>query len=498
MAGFYDGLRTRALQFLFGADGLNMPPAEQARYSQYAELLAYQRGQQRRQIKAKDGQADDNLIVNWCGLVIERGISMLFGEGIDFDLPGEGAETPADAYLQAVLDANKQGILLHRLGQYGGTLGTCYVKILPDHLSAGGTTLPKLVALNPAWMEIETLPHDMDEPVRYTQRYTVTERGEDVAHKIVTERNRAVVVDEAGQMRETGDYAAAWTETHYISSRATGGRWVEQSVEDWPYPFAPIHHWQNLPDAFSCYGQSDLADILPIQDRYNFNVGNISKIVRYHAHPKTWMRGSLGTSKASWGADELLQLQGGGGAAGAEPMIANLEMASDLASSREFTKDLREALFTVTRTTDPATIKDTVGALTNFGLRVLFKDELHKVYTKRTLYGDGLLEVVRRVLLLAGMESEPGEIVWPDPLPVNETEQTEALTADIGNGLVSKQTASGLREYDWDLERERIADEQQASDDLGATLLRQFSQGQGGAPAFGQRPAAGAAEAPIT
>lgn len=489
--GITDWARNTALAFLFG-DAATLPPAERQRYERYGELLAYQRGQQRRQLKAKPGQADDNLVVNWCGLVVERGVSMLFGDGISFDLPGEGDETPEDEYIQTVLAANRFDLLLHKLGQFGGTLGTCYLKIVP---AAAGPdlTLPKLVALNPAYMEIGTLPHDMDEAVKYVQRYTLIENGEEVAHRITTARNRAVAVRDDGRMYETGEYAEAWTETHEVSSRATGGRWQEVSVEDWPYPFAPIVHWQNLPDAFSCYGLSDLADVLQIQDRYNFNVGNISKIVRYHAHPKTWSRGKLG-DKVSWGADEIIQLQG---VDAEKASLQNLEMASDLTAAREFGKDLREAVFTITRTTDPATIKDKAGALTNVGLKLMFKDELHKTYTKRELYGAGLLEAVRRLLVLAkAANTEPGEVVWPDPLPVNEVEQTQALKTDVELGLVSKQTASGIRGYEWEDESERMEDEAQAADNVGAGLLRAFGQG-GGASVFGQGNGNGGQQPPV-
>lgn len=481
----YDWGRRTALNFLYGGEPMAMTQYDRERYGAYGQRLAYVRGDHRRPLVVKPNQSDDNLIVNWCGLVIERGVSMLFGEGIEFDLPGEGDETPEDTYIQAVMAANKQGILLHKLGQFGGVLGTCYVKILPER-AGPDRKLPKLVPLNPAYMEVVTMPHDMDEAVCYIQRYNLFENGEDVAHKIVVERNREVAMDDDGKMYETGEYQDAWTETHYIANKATGGQLKQVSVEDWPYPFAPIVHWQNLPDAFSPYGLSDLSDVLAIQDRYNFNASNISKIVRYHAHPKTWVRGKIGGKSLSWGGDEIIQLEGGGSAAGEAASIQNLEMNSDLESSRNFGKDLREALFSVTRTTDPATIKDTVGALTNFGLRVLFKDELHKNNTKRELYGDGLLEVVRRLLILGGAGvTDPGEIIWPDPLPVNESEQVEAFKADLEMGLASKQTVSGLREYDWEQEQQRMADERAASDNVGAAVLRAFGQG-GGASVFGQ------------
>jgi len=68
-------------------------------------------------------------------------------------------------------------------------------------------------------------------------------------------------------------------------------------------------------------------------------------------------------------------------------------------------------------------------------------------------------------------------VVWPDVMPEDENETAMALKTDIDLGLVSKQTASGLRGYVWEDEEERIANEKTASDNIGAALIRAFGQG---------------------
>ena len=50
---------------------------------------SYRNGQQERQLKVKSGDPDDNLTVNFVGLIADRSYSMLFGKGVKFDLPGE-------------------------------------------------------------------------------------------------------------------------------------------------------------------------------------------------------------------------------------------------------------------------------------------------------------------------------------------------------------------------------------------------------------------------
>ena len=65
----------------------------------------YRKGIQAQQIEVKHG-ANDNITVNFVGLVVDRAVTMLFGNGVEFDMPGEG-ETPQDELIRGTWDANK-------------------------------------------------------------------------------------------------------------------------------------------------------------------------------------------------------------------------------------------------------------------------------------------------------------------------------------------------------------------------------------------------------
>jgi len=104
---------------------------------------------------------------------------------------------------------------------------------------------------------------------------------------------------------------------------------------------------------------------------------------------------------------------------------------------------------------------------------------LSKLDDKRGLYGEAIIEINHRLLELANMaNTDGGDVIWPDVLPVNQLEQVTALKTDLEMGLASKQTASHMRGYDWEEEEERLADEAQAGDNVGAALLRAFGQGR--------------------
>jgi hypothetical protein len=422
------------------------------RLDKYKQLVEYWQSRQRRQLKVKIGAADDNLTLNFTNLIVARTVSMLFGGGVTWDI--KGAEQKS--YIEQVFDVNKQELLLHKLGQIGAVYGTCFVKIIPDVLKdpITGDIIPRLVALNPAWMEIEVRADDLETVEAYHIRYTLNE----VAFHEETRR----------------DAGGTWTVKTERADRTTGGRYETVNVVQWPHDFPPILHWQNLPNMLSPYGEADIEHVVELQDRINFVGSNISKIIRHHAHPKTWGRGfNPGQlSQTSWAADEMITLPTDTGE------IQNLEMQSDLESSEKFLEFLRQAMFDVTRTVDLTSMADRIGSLTNFGLRVLYSDALNKNSTKREMYGDALLELNRRLLVLKGYEgeqSDPGEIHWGEAIPQDARETIEALMRDLQMGIVSKQTAARIRGYDWEKEQELLQAEQAQGDSVGAAILRAFS-----------------------
>jgi hypothetical protein len=395
-------------------------------------------------------QADDNIGLNFTGLVVDRSVSMLLGGGIEADF---GENEKADDYIETVYRANNSDILFNKAAQFAGIFGTGYLKIVPDGAATRGSNaviVPRLIALDPLWVSIQTMPEDIETVASYTIRYNVGEK----ARKQVIERN-----------------LINWTITDYEAGRS--GRWEITNQSEWPYPFAPIVHWQNLPQPSDVYGTSDIEDIIEVQDRANFVASNISKIIRYHAHPKTWGRNAGNSSKTSWGADEMVLFQG------ADAAIQNLEMQSDLASSQQFLMELRQAIFDISRTVDITSVTDKLGSLTNFGLRVLFIDAINKLQTKQALLGEALEELNHRLLVMANIEHDDGgKIIWPDPMPVNETEEIQALQADLAMQIVSKQTAAKKRNYDPKQEQKLMQEERGGEENLGSMLLQAFTKGQ--------------------
>lgn len=436
---------------------------ERERLDQIDRVRDYRQGDQRLPLKISPGRIDHNVLINLIGPVIDRTVFLLFGHGVDFDLPGEG-ESSEDEYLQEVWNLNKQEILLHKVATIGAEVGTCAIQLTPEgwYSSKLGRNVPRMSVVDTALMEIDTDPNDVDQHTMYTIQYVVkNEQGKDEAHKREVKR----VMGEDGRV-------SSWTIDDYVASRS--GKWQHVGSTPWEYFFPPIIAWQNLPLVGTPYGQPDITpDIIRLQDKVNFVASNVSKIIAFHAHPKTIgvNIGEIKTVEA--GPDQIFKVTG----IGAD--VHNLEMQSDLGSSTRYLEILRQALFDVTHTVDISSMTDKVGALTNFGLRVLYQDALSKLAVKRELYGDSLNDLNKYLLIMGGFGTDPdaGQIVWPEALVRNDLEENQTLQQDLQMGIVSKQTIAERRGYDW--EQERIRKQAEGADErnLGDFILSNMSKG---------------------
>lgn len=447
------------------------------RVTALAKSKKYYEGDQAQPLKLKPGQANDNLIINWIGLAINRSTSMLVGGGVDFTCPND-TEGVRAGWLANAWKANKKGILLHRTALDGEVFGTWYIKILPEGKEMDGETFPRLVLLDPQLMAIETDPMDLEQVERYVFEMKID--GEDRAVREVTRRadSDGEIIRNEFNLEEPAP-SGSWI-VQKFESRGQNAEWILVSSKVWPYPFPPIIHCQNLPSIHSVYGVDGLSGGTDSQDKFNFVMSNILKIIRYHAHPKTWGKGIKSQSeKVSWGADEMVKFSD------PEALIANLEMQSDLGSSRAVAfQDLKQSIFELARVVDIASLKDKIGALTNFALRVIYSDALSKNSTRRELYGDALEELNRRMFIVAGIEDGSNAVVWGPDLPQDEKEDAALILQDLQAAIVSKETAATKRGYQWKTdsegnvgEEDRIANERAAGDNATNDALARLFAG---------------------
>lgn len=419
---------------------------ELAAFDEMQRLQRYRRawdayyGRLPRPLRVRPGQPDDNVVVNYARLIVDKGVAFLFGGDVRFEL-SETERTAAEEWLRACWQQNRQATLLQKLALNGAVCGHAFLKIVPQP-----GAMPRLVVLDPATVRVTWDMHDLERVVRYRIQYPAIDPA---TGRPVTVRQD---IENAG---------AGWRIRDQLS-RGDATQWQTVGETIWPYPWPPIVDCQNVPVPNEYWGLSDLEDdVIQLNQSINFVLSNIARIIRFHAHPKTWGRGFT-ASQLNIAVDETIVLP----APDAE--LRNLEMVSDLSSSIALYERLREALHEVSRVPEVATGKlDRAGALSGVALAILYQPLIEKTESKRRTYGEMLVELNRRLLALGGFGDDLRTTIhWPELLPGEPLVERQVALIDQQLG-VSRDTLLQRLGYEPDVEAEKAQlerDEQAEAD----------------------------------
>jgi hypothetical protein len=419
-----------------------------SRALQFAERWRLYHGDHPAPLKLRPDQPNDNVTVNYIRVIVDKGVSFLFGQDIRFELT-ELADTPAEEWLRRCWQTNNHMLTLQKLALNGAICGHAFAKIVPSQ------PYPRIVVLDPAHLGVAYDPDDIDQVVRYTISYPAVDPA---TKRPFLTRQR---IERDGE---------TWRITDLRSSDS-GATWSVVADTAWPWPWPPVVDCQNLPCPNEYWGIADVeSDVIALNAAINFVLSNINRIIRNHAHPKTWGTG-FSPPASGWPVDEMLVFPN------PDAKIANLEMTSDLQSSIALYERLREALHEVTRIPEVATGKlDRVGPLSGVALAILYQPLLEKTETKRRTYGRMLAELNRRLLAIGGFgDQNETTIHWPDLLPADPLAARQAALIDQQLG-VSTDTLLQKLGYDPDLER---AKRDVTAADAGEALLAAFDRGVG-------------------
>jgi hypothetical protein len=427
---------------------------EQSRVEVFRTRWEAYYGKMPKPLKVEPGRIDDNVRLNYARMIVDKGVSFLFGKDVGFELD-ETAKTTAEEWLTACWTANKKMTMLQNLALVGGVTGHAFVKIVT------GSNLPRLVVLDPETVTVGLAPDDRNEILNYQIAYGAKDpkTGKPISVRQVIERDNS---------RPQGG-ASRWHITDQIGDLERLS-WTTINDEVWPYPFSPIVDSQNLPAPGEFWGTSDLEeDILEIVQAINFTASNTARIIRFHAHPKTWGRG-FQAKDLKVGVDDTIILPN------EKAELHNLEMQSDLASSLAMQDKLKQALCEISRVPEVAAGNlDRVGALSGLALQILYQPLLEKTETKRLLYGDLLTELNRRLLASGGLGDDLQTVVqWQEVLPKDPLQERQAAMIDRQLG-VSDDTLLTRFGYSPDLERQK---KQNAAAALGEGILSSFDKGE--------------------
>ncbi|MBI4496775.1 MAG: phage portal protein, partial [Chloroflexi bacterium] len=319
-------------------------------------------GQHPKPLRVKPGQPDDNVIANYARVIVDTGVSFLFGQELRFELDETG-HTPDEEWLARAWQANRKMTTLTKLALNGAVTGHAFLKMVVDPLRE----FPRLIVLDPSIIFPRWDRNDIERVRSYRIQFNFTDEQDRGRPK-----NFRQLIEEDGPR---------WRITDQVSE-PDSLRWQTVAETVWPWPWPPVVDCQNLPAPNSYWGISDLEDdVLGLNKSINFVLSNLSRIIKIHGHPRTWGKG-FQADQLNIAVDETIVFPS------PDAELHNLEMLSDLSSSIEFYKRLKEALHEISRTPEVATGKvEDLGALSGVALAILFRPLIEKTNTKRLLYG---------------------------------------------------------------------------------------------------------------
>ena len=410
-----------------------IPQSDIDRKIQMQEAWKAYRGKFDKPLKVSGGQSDDNVISNRCAPIVDKGVSFLFGKTIRIEAT---EETPKpQSKIQDFIDClwgddDEKMTLLSQMAINGGVCGTCFLKLIPP---MGDMPHPRIVSLDPLLIRVISDPDDYTLIQAYIIEYATSTDNDYRKRQIIVRIDPDDMASVAGEY-DTDD---KWIIATYTRKGTTTG-WKQQGdYEIWPYPFSPLFNNQNLPSPNEFWGNPDLTQDLIDQNKVlNFIQSNTSRILKFHAHPKTYATG-VTMEQINIGIDDLVILPS------PDSKINNVEMHSDLKSSIEFASIIRSDMDEQSRVPAVALGRTTElpkGNISGIALELLFQPLVEKTTQKQRLYGSVIKNITRCALVLAELltidnyQDYPIDIHWQTLLPNDDllSAQTALIYQQLG------------------------------------------------------------------
>jgi hypothetical protein len=420
--------------------------ADEERRRRYAEARAFVDGGQWEGARRR---GETRLTANYARVLIRKTAAYVFPAPATFRSPagvGDAAAARAELALAAAIAALDLPALDVALCAEAATLGDAAVKITWD---AGA---PRVAAVDPATLSVETAADDPRRVLAVTQRYALP-----------PER----LLELGWLAPRTADPGARALP---VAERWTAARWrVEvagQRVADTdnPYGWIPYLVLANDPEPHAFWGRSDLADLYDVCREINRRVSTLSRVLELSGAPIAVLEnvdGSDGIAVRPGATWELPE--------GSRAYLLDLLAGGGVGLHVQFLELLFRALHDLSETPRTA-FGDGGRDLSGAALEVEVQPLVQKVARKRRAWDAFYRERNVRLLdLLERFGGEPlagvrrMETVWPSVLPSDVDGAVRNAALLVREGIHSRRTAvAALGGADPDGEFRRVLDEGEA------------------------------------
>lgn len=386
-----------------------------------------------------------------------------FSKGITFQSPKEYQHT-IPALLQRIWtkDNNKQQIIWE-IGNQGSVQGDAFIKVAydPPYTDAIGKDHPgkvRILPVNASFCFPEWHPHDRDRLIRFKIKYRFWGTAPEGTRQVYTYVE--IITD---------DYIEEYVNDELIDRRPN------------PLGIIPIVHIANRIASASPWGLSDVMNVIPLNREYNEKATDVSDIINYHTAPVTVITGAK-ASNLEMGAKKIWALTQ------KDAKVENLTGGAEgLPAALEYLHLIKIAMHEMIGIPESSLgVAQPISNTSGVALAIQYMPTMMVYDEKRTQYEVGFKRISKLALQTLfhfepetlvydpsteGIKQEPEQpmvldpddpeiydidVVWPPPLPVDQTILLSELQVKKQLGLES--TVGALKELGEEFPDEKLAE----------------------------------------
>jgi Phage portal protein, SPP1 Gp6-like len=421
--GFIDAVKDTGIYTEFYRDDATVRLARYKKMSRFYEGTHY------------DNEYDDGEkkpVFNFCKVVVDKSIDFFASKGFTVG-SSAGNEDLAKA-VEMVWDYNDKELLTRKLAITAAILGDTYLYVTLETKGIDGVELPQA-----SWrVRLYQIDPFFCFPV-----------FDDINHREM----RACMIQMPLKTDGKGGviYKTIFITPDYYQEIVDGQLGAQIAN---PFKSVNVVHFPNYDDPLKVWGQSDLAQIVPLNEEYNIVANSVRKIIKYHAEPTTVIYGAR-ASRLEKGAKKVWS------GLPTDARVENLKFEGNLEATYKYLSILEDQIHKGAGIPDVLFQTDRAVSHTSaIAMKMLYQPILEKTERKAQSFSSAFRRTNKLIFTAftltqvdyASLATNPSDNLWddiypvfPDPLPYDEMGQIDADQKKFNLGVVSIATL--IRKY---------------------------------------------------
>ena len=452
------------------------------RLSRYREFMRFYRG------KHWNHTRDINeplVTMNYCRRFVDAQVNFLMKGGFSVVIPDDPATSAKEdedrefvrLMLERTWERNRKELVAFEMAQMGAVTGDVFLRVSWEDTDP----------IEPPYARVDVLPSQFVFPSFGGPHGVDRKKVNSVLVIFPRFKNGEVLSSNRfGDMptHSVEWYAERWFKNEVIIYEPDG----TETRRSNPLNEIPIVHIPNYAVAGEFYGRSDLADVIDLQKEFNEKSTDISDVINYHGSPVTIVKGAKITQlergpNRMWGLPENAE-------------VSNLALNGELSASLEYLDRIKKAMHEISGVPEIALSSDLNTRETGASVAMRYMPMLETRQVKIQTYGAGLRLVNRLIMKMAAIADQQfatlfnkldisnryrNEIIFPSPLPRDESIELDRARVRLELGLTSKRyemQQMGFSQREIEKIQEDIEEEKMEAAELEFEVGRTLVQGE--------------------